>query len=63
MNDNMVSDTTSPIDAANGVAILSGFQLHLWDVSITATSTKSEVVERFFLYRFLRSNCMHRIFL
>lgn len=39
----MVSDTTSPIDAAKGVAILSGFKLKRWDVKITATSTKSEM--------------------
>lgn len=26
INDNMVRDTTSPMDAANGVAILSGFK-------------------------------------
>lgn len=50
MNESMVSDTTSPIDAANGVAILSGFQLNLLDVSITATSTKSEIVESFCLF-------------
>lgn len=29
MNDNIVRDTTSPMDAANGVAMLSGFKLNL----------------------------------
>lgn len=43
IKDNMVRETTSPIDAANGVAILSGFQLNLWDINITATRTKSEM--------------------
>ncbi len=34
-------DTTSPIEAANGVARLSGFILNLRDNKITATNTKS----------------------
>lgn len=34
-------DTTSPIEAASGVAMLSGFTLYLFDRRITATSTKS----------------------
>ena len=37
----MVIDTTSPIEAASGVAILSGFTLYLFDNRITATRTKS----------------------
>lgn len=41
MNDSMVSDTTSPIEAAKGVARLSGFRLNLKDNNITATNTKS----------------------
>lgn len=41
INDNMVSDTTSPIEAAKGVARLSGFRLNLKDNNITATNTKS----------------------
>lgn len=35
-------DTTSPIDAARGVAILSGLTLYLLDSKITATKTKSK---------------------
>lgn len=46
INDNMVRDTTSPMLAANGVAKLSGFKFILWDISITATSTKSESLIR-----------------
>lgn len=34
-------DTRSPIDAASGVAKLSGFTLYLFDNKITATNTKS----------------------
>lgn len=34
-------ETTSPIEAANGVARLSGLTLYLFDNIITATSTKS----------------------
>lgn len=34
-------ETTSPMDAASGVAILSGFTLNLLDNKITATKTKS----------------------
>lgn len=41
MNDNKLIDTTSPIEAANGVARLSGFKRNFWDNSITATNTKS----------------------
>lgn len=35
-------ETTSPMEAANGVAMLSGFTLNLFDNKITATSTKSD---------------------
>lgn len=38
----MAMDTTSPMDAASGVAMLSGFTLYLLDSKITATSTKSK---------------------
>lgn len=41
MKDNTLNDTTSPIDAASGVATLSGFKLNLCATNITATSTKS----------------------
>lgn len=41
MNDNTLIDTTSPMDAARGVARLSGFILNLSDSNITATNTKS----------------------
>jgi hypothetical protein len=34
-------ETRSPIEAASGVAILSGFTLYLFDNKITATKTKS----------------------
>lgn len=34
-------ETTSPIDAAKGVARLSGFIVVLLEIKITATSTKS----------------------
>jgi hypothetical protein len=34
-------DTTSPMEAANGVAMLSGFTLYLFESKITATRTKS----------------------
>lgn len=37
-------ETTSPIDAARGVAILSGFTLYLFDSRITAIKTKSEKI-------------------
>lgn len=37
----MVIETTSPIEAARGVARLSGFTLYLLESRITATSTKS----------------------
>lgn len=43
MKDRILNDTTSPIDAANGVAKLSGFILNLCESKITATSTKSEI--------------------
>jgi hypothetical protein len=36
-------DTTSPMEAAKGVAKLSGFTLYLFDRRITATSTKSGI--------------------
>ena len=35
-------ETTSPIEAANGVARLSGLTLYLFERRITATSTKSK---------------------
>lgn len=35
-------ETTSPIEAANGVAMLSGFTLNLFVSRMTATNTKSE---------------------
>lgn len=35
-------DTMSPMEAARGVAMLSGFTLYLFDNRITATSTKSD---------------------
>lgn len=41
MNERMLMDTTSPIDAAKGVAKLSGFILNRWDIMITAIMTKS----------------------
>lgn len=41
INDRMLSETTSPMDAASGVAKLSGFILNLCEIRITATSTKS----------------------
>lgn len=41
MNDKTLNDTTSPIDAANGVAKLSGFMWNRCDSNITATKTKS----------------------
>lgn len=41
MKDKTLNDTTSPIDAANGVARLSGFIWNRCDNSITATRTKS----------------------
>lgn len=41
IKDKILSDTTSPIDAASGVAKLSGFILNLCESKITATSTKS----------------------
>lgn len=43
MNESMVIDTTSPIEAANGVARLSGFNFSFMVSSITATSTKSVI--------------------
>jgi hypothetical protein len=36
------SATTSPMEAAKGVAKLSGFNFILWVINITATNTKSE---------------------
>lgn len=41
MNDKTLNETTSPIDAANGVAKLSGFIWNRCDNKITATNTKS----------------------
>lgn len=41
IKDRTLSDTTSPIEAANGVAKLSGFIRNLRDNNITATKTKS----------------------
>lgn len=41
MKDNTVNETTSPIDAANGVAQLSGFSRNRCESNITATKTKS----------------------
>lgn len=49
IEDRILRDTTSPIDAANGVAKLSGFILNLCDSRITATSTKS-VINRAWYY-------------
>ena len=41
INESKLIETTSPIDAANGVAKLSGFILNFPDNNITATNTKS----------------------
>ena len=41
-----VIDTTSPIEAANGVARLSGFILNLCEAIITETRTKSENLQK-----------------
>lgn len=41
MNDSKLIDTTSPMEAASGVARLSGFRLYFCENRITATSTKS----------------------
>lgn len=41
MNDKTLNETTSPIEAANGVAKLSGFKRNRCDNNITATNTKS----------------------
>lgn len=41
MKESMLIETTSPIDAANGVAKLSGFKRNFSDNNITATNTKS----------------------
>lgn len=41
INDNKLIDTTSPMEAAKGVAKLSGFNRYFWDNNITATNTKS----------------------
>lgn len=41
MKESKLMETTSPIEAANGVARLSGFILNLLDSKITATNTKS----------------------
>jgi hypothetical protein len=41
----MDSDTTSPIDAAMGVAKLSGLSLYLTDSKIIPTSRKSDKVK------------------
>lgn len=49
MNERMLMDTTSPIDAAKGVAKLSGFILNRWDIMITAIMTKSIKVKRNFI--------------
>ena len=44
INDSTLNDTTSPIEAAKGVAKLSGFKLYLCEISITATRTTSEKI-------------------
>lgn len=41
IKDNTVNETTSPIDAANGVAQLSGLRRIRCERNITATKTKS----------------------
>lgn len=41
MNENTLNDTTSPMEAAKGVAKLSGFMWNRWVSNITATKTKS----------------------
>lgn len=41
MKDSKLIATTSPIEAARGVAKLSGFILYFFDRIITATKTKS----------------------
>lgn len=41
INERMEIDTTSPMDAAKGVAKLSGFILYFLDNKITPTRTKS----------------------
>lgn len=46
MKDNKLMATTSPIEAARGVAKLSGFILYFFDKIITATKTKSRGRER-----------------
>lgn len=42
INDSKLIETTSPMEAAKGVAKLSGFKRYFWDNNITATNTKSE---------------------
>lgn len=44
-----VIDTTSPIEAANGVARLSGFILNLCETIITETRTKSVNMQKFYI--------------
>lgn len=45
MNESIAIDTTSPMEAASGVAKLSGFILKRFDNKITATKTKSVMFE------------------
>lgn len=42
INESIAIDTTSPMEAASGVAKLSGFILKRFDNKITATKTKSK---------------------
>lgn len=53
MNDKTLNETTSPIDAASGVARLSGFIWNRCDSNITATKTKSVV---FFFHLIIAKN-------
>lgn len=60
-------DTTSPMDAASGVAMLSGLTLYLFDRRITATSTKSERIIKVFVIKFIgicdKFKCFRVLFL
>lgn len=47
MVDRTLIETTSPKEAAKGVAKLSGFILHLYEIMMTAIITKSVRKERF----------------
>lgn len=49
IKESMLIETTSPIDAANGVAKLSGFKWNFSDNNITATNTKSAKKKNYLL--------------